>query len=303
LLGAAASYSLGAMGFLSNVWTLKTFFDDRNRQAEETDQALMQRLLGTRTSPIALMPAQHHPFKSLRDIDDLYPMEAECCRAYIDRFTITNPYIERRVNGFLDLQDEYNVILFGSQVSNLATREILGNPYGVVDRVEYHDRNGGIVGTIPLRWNLREDENSPIRTRLQYGGDWQYHDYVLHDFRSKGDIQLDDPNSEDLLLITALPRYRVGDTRRICLFGLHAAGTLASSKLLLQPPIDALRVISNEIRNKLAYQAYQALFRVSVDRNPQTGELQPASLTLKDVQNLYWKNEVTREIRLDPLWT
>jgi hypothetical protein len=274
-----------AIGYLANFIQVGTFFRDEHRQAVETDQELLKRLLGeTRALRIAVVPARNHPFHQLLENEDVYPIEAECCRAYLDRFT--DAYIEHSANGIPHIKPGDGAVVFGSQVSNLITRGILGNPFrdDVVERVYYTHRHH-VVGNVGLRWNLRMDRNSPTRVRQQYGLDWQYHDHVLHDFRTGSDLSLDNPNCEDFLLVTALPRGPDSNTRFIIIFGLHGVGTLAASDIFRRPPIADLRRLEKEIGRK---PFYQALFKISAAANTVSGELVPKSLSLQDMEPLSW---------------
>jgi hypothetical protein len=257
------------------------------RKASETDSELLARLFGTIPGHnTALAPARHHPFRPLKENEAVYPIEAECCRAYLAQFA--GSYEERSVNGILNIYPKDNVVLFGSQVSNLVTRDILGNPFAnePLSNVVYQE-SGKFIGHIPLRWNMLEDANSPLRVRRQYGKDWHFKDHSFYDFRDNSYLKLNNYDKEDFLLITSLPRWTEESLRVLIFSGLHGAGTLSTALLLHDPPLKELRRLATLTGGN---SHYQALFRVILNTDPMTSELGPKSMELLDAQPLVWRS-------------
>ena len=98
----------------------------------EADFQLLKRLFATGSShSVSLSPARNHPFRPLKDNEPAYPIEAECCAAYINAFY--KQYSIREVNGFPNVRPDDSVVIFGSQASNISARAILAHVRHFVD--------------------------------------------------------------------------------------------------------------------------------------------------------------------------
>jgi len=257
--------------------------------------------------PHALRGAAEHPYRSpaalarLADFTSAswYPLEVACCGAFSKRFGVADPATVQ-ASGLLDLQPDQNVVLFGSQVSNLVTRLVFGNPFvgddarfDVPVKAAMLNRRGIIEQgwNARLRWNLHSGGTGTIE-RTQFGERWVTRDHYIADretgqsftpSRGNGAHKLD-----DYLLVTRLPRRQ--NTRGpavISFSGVHGAGTLASILLLGNPPLEDLTKLQ-ELTKGQRY--YQALFRVDLreGRVPWSTGLEqvPTRLSLVDATHL-----------------
>jgi len=264
--------------------SIKSCLDRIWEKDNEADFLLLKRLFGGGASPSeSLSPARNHPFRPLKANEPAYPIEAECCAAYIDAFY--KQYSIRKVNGFPQIRPDDSVVIFGSQVSNFSTRAILGNPFS--SSVTSYLEMKGIRNRlrIPLRWNLYMPVDAPVEYRRQYGVDWKFRSYVLKDFRCKSSIFSRKKAGEvetDYLLITVLPRYEVGPQKLVIFGGIHGPGTHAAAKIFRQPPMSELCKLE-KVLSKAPY--YQALFEVSVIKNEKQ-ELEPDKITFLEAEVL-----------------
>jgi hypothetical protein len=237
----------------------------------DADQRLLQRLFGVGIGQTgALIPAANHPFKP-PDRAPWYPIEGDCCAAYRQRFL--NDLRLTTVNGYPRIKPDDNIVVFGSQVSNLMTRGILGNPWRDKARLSIN----GQGWRTSLRWNLHSPSDAALIERKQFGSLWvsKNHSFVGSEgdvYRSsapRGDLE------DDYLLVTSLPRQNRGSQRSIIFAAGHGPGQKAASTILATPPIKELEKVEKQIGGE---PYYQALFYIPL-RKDDTGEFCP-----KDVQ-------------------
>jgi hypothetical protein len=186
------------------------------------------------------------------------------------------------VQNYPEIRSDDSVVLFGSQVSNLKTRMMLGNPWQeepiLYARGEDNDWNSA------LWWNLHTPGSARRIKRRQYDTDWIAQNHII--VGSRGDIYKPKLEAgrlvDDYLLITVLPRFKSGYQRVIILGGVHGPGTLAASNVLSQPPMGEIEKLVKKT-SKEPY--YQALFHVEVAEGT-SGELSPKTLSLVDARAL-----------------
>jgi hypothetical protein len=230
--------------------------------------------------PYALRAAAEHPYKSPAAVMGLadftgrswYPLEVACCAAYAKRFQPPEG-VSLQHSGLLQLMPDENVILFGSQVSNVVTRLIFGNPFMGAERFDVpvkcaalHRR--GIVEDrwkARVRWNLHSRGSDTIE-RTQFGDRWVTRDHYIADDHTHQTFTpvsgADGVKINDYLLLTRLPRRRSCRGPTITIFaGVHGAGTLASLKLLGDAPLSELEKVRDAVRGQ---RFYQALFEAKV---------------------------------------
>lgn len=233
---------------------------------------------------IAAVPASAHPFHPLGKDETWYQIEFEAAQAYSARFTPPIASV-RTVSGFPHVRPADSLVLFGSQVSNVAARRILGKPWELPRLEAVGEKRDWKAG---LHWNIYTPQDAPIRTIIEYGKLWKSKGHqvvarggeVFQSSYDKMEHQLD-----DFLLVTRLPRYWRGLNEKamvIIFAGLHGGGTRASRSLLLDPPMDELR----KMIRKIGYVPfYQALFYVECISD-KVGEVQPKKIALIDAKAL-----------------
>jgi hypothetical protein len=239
------------------------------------DQKLLEKLLGIESvGSAALLPATDHPFKKPPE-GGYYPIELDNCAAYKQRFFDHARF--RTVSEFPKVQPDDSVVLFGSQVSNLATRLLLGNPFGQ-ERPQLDLVREDLGWKARLHWNLYTPTESEVIERQQFGGPWITHNHVIGDergdqyrsrVRGKG---LDD----DYLLITALPRLATGKQKFIVFSGCHGPGQKAATSLLSGSFREELLATAKGVDGE---PYYQALFNVYLTKDSE-GEFVPRGVHL-----------------------
>lgn len=283
----------GVIATIADFVAIGSFVRDEHRRMVDTDDKVLARLFGARTNAdVAVVPARHHPFWELADGAPGYEIETRCAAAYLRRFYGTSYKVEK-VDGLPEIFPGNNVAAFGSQVSNVVTRDILGNPFAsdIRTRVPVPVGSDNPTGSISLRWNLSSDPEAPSRVRRQYEVDWEYKPHMFLDLhRSKG-VRPKDDKTSDLLLVTALPRDPATGARVVIFGGIHGAGTQAAELLLGSPPLQELYALEKTIGNA---PHYQALFSVEVKDN------RPIRVRLEEAQPLTWSRDPSPElVRLD----
>jgi len=226
----------------------------------------------------SLVPAANHKWKTPPKNMDWYPLDGSCADAYRERFF--GQAIFRTVKGDPYIAPDDSIGLFGSQISNLCTREWMGAPQG--DKPVLHVSRPG--WSTRLWWNLLSPAGAAVTERQQFGVEW--HERNHHFVGSDGNIFAPDAGTgwitSDHLLVTALPRDS-DLTRRVVIFaGCHGEGTLATRILLETPSTDQLKDLFNAVRGE---RFYQALFRVEI-KKIETGEFRPSSIQLLDARTL-----------------
>lgn len=269
----------GILGYLANIEDLIGLFTRVERFVDpDVDPQKLTALFGAGPAPAAaILPAGDHPFVRPAGGKTWYPIEEACSVAYQRRFA--GHIALRKVQGFPRLQPGDSAIVFGSQVSNLTARHLLGNPW----RPEPLFSLVGPGWSAKLHWNLHSPPDAPRSERRQYGGHWLT---VEHEIVSaNSEVYRADKKGlqqEDYLLITALPRAGARSERTIIFGGIHGAGTLAAERLFRQPPPHLVTALFDAIEGA---RHYQALVRVAVARDAK-GEPIPGRLDLVDARPL-----------------
>lgn len=279
---AIIAYLAGRIGLDK---ALESIRHDLQELGKEESSLLKALFLPVDTLPwIAAVPASAHPFHPLGKDESWYQIEFEAAQAYGARFIPPTACV-RTVSGFPCVRPADSLVLFGSQVSNVAARRILDKPWevpcleAVGERCDWKAR---------LHWNIYTPQDAPIRTIIEYGKLWKSKGHqvvvrggeVLQSSYDKMEHQLD-----DFLLVTRLPRYWRGPNEKamvIIFAGLHGAGTQASRSLLLNPPMDELQKIISKIGH---VPFYQALFYVEC-MSDKVGEVRPKKIVLIDASPL-----------------
>jgi hypothetical protein len=283
------------LGKVADVVTIEDHFDAKHRTAEQRLQELLNQLFGLGNGvSAALLPAANHPFKPPPANAICYPSELINCSAYKERFG--NSQQIRIVSSRDEVRPDESVLISGSQVSNLAARNLFGNPFLDEPNFDVSAKDIASGWNARLRWNLC----SPLASRelrlLLDGGEWKTHDHFLVDSNT-GEIvkprDSADRLEEDYLLITALPRYAKGEQRILWVSGIHRPGHIALQSLLNEPPVSELEKLKKRIGSD---PYFQALFHVDVrsvpaHHEPRLGlvkprELHPGKVTLRDAWSL-----------------
>jgi hypothetical protein len=152
------------------------------------------------------------------------------------------------VSGFPSLHPRDDVVIIGSQVSNLAARVLLGR----ADQAApvFHITHGG--WRTELHWNLYTPADAPRTTIREFGGPRESVGHVIHargnpvPYASERDAART-RYLDDYLLITALPRRAGGKQRALVFSGLHGAGARAIDLILREPPTDLLEEAARQI--------------------------------------------------------
>jgi hypothetical protein len=271
----------GAFMFVSNLEDNIAFLERVGRLADpDVDPEILHALFGAAPAPSgAIIPSGDHPFDIPPPGKTWYPIEEACSVTYQMRFAADA--VLRRVAGRPRLRPQDSVIAFGSQVSNLYVRDILGNPWQ--DQPVFHVAGPG--WSTDLHWNLHSPPDAPTASRRQYGNIWIT---VEHEIVS-GSGAVYQVNYEDgvarndYLLITSLPRGAAENPQRSLIFGgIHGAGTLSAQRLLHEPPARLLQDIFTHVGGA---RHYQALIRVAV-RTDDSNEAKPGAIDLIDARPL-----------------
>lgn len=270
-----------ALGFVSNLEDNIGFIERIAGLVEpDVDPEILQALFGpSPASSAAILPASDHPFAPPPSGETWYPIEKACSEAYQMRFAAVAAL--RRVSGYPRLNSQDCAIAFGSQISNLYVRSILGNPW--LDQPMFH--LGDSDWSTQLRWNLHCTQKATAVSRLQYGDAWltKEHEIVSRENEVYRVHYEDGIATDDYLLITALPKAAAGDPQRSIIFGgIHGAGTLSAEKLLNSPPARLLKEIFQSVKGE---RYYQALLRIAVVTND-TNEARPGKVELVDARPL-----------------
>jgi len=256
---SAGGVATATFALYADLLGVRSRFDDNHRSAVSADTELMRTLFGScSSSRIACAPARNHPLQPLEPGQDLYDIEAQCLDAYLDRFTTAFKASPKRKD--LKIHPMNDVVLFGSQVSNLQARALLGNPFA---NPPIQDICSAAGQRISLRWNLCIDSTSPVKIRQQYGIAWRYRDHRLYDFHTKRSVPQDHDHGHgsDLLLVTCLPRNAQTPQRTIIFGGLHGLGTSGTIDLLLRPRQSELSRLHDLVGGSPAYQAVYRVFK------------------------------------------
>lgn len=267
-----ASYT-AAIAFLSNLKGTIDLAKEMFEFVTETDDLLLKSLFGiNECSSSALVPAADHPWKPPPTNMSWYPTEEKCCDSFRKRFL--QDFQIRTVQGFPNIRKEDSLYIFGSQIANLLTRDLLGNPW---DDTPVHNiiRNQWRTS---LHWNLFSPPKTPIVTRKQFEETWKTENHFFistsgYEYKPKAGIGW---MEDDYLLITSLPKFNKGKERILIFYGAHGPGTKATSLLLENPPLKELQKMEKYIKSE---PWYQALFHVKVKKNNE-GEYLPSSLEL-----------------------
>lgn len=274
---AAYSSALLTISILSDIGGSKSFLKELFDL--DADERLLQQVYGIGIGgSAALIPAANHPWKPPPDGMSWYPTEESCCEAFRKRFL--KNFKLRTVKDYPQIKSDDSLYLFGSQVANLLTRDLLGEPWQqepvyFVKTPEWSTQ---------LRWNLHSPFHAPQIERMQFGQLWQTLNHEIADRRG----QSFKPNAgtgwmeDDYLLMTVLPRFARGEQRIFIYSGVHAPGTLAAGLLMASPPTTELKRMLQQTNGE---PYYQALFKVAVNQNS-AGEHQPVSMELVEAETL-----------------
>lgn len=281
--GAAAT----GLGFAADVLGVTSFVEAGHDEADaETLERLASLVGASDGGGIALVPARDHPFKPLAPTQPAYAIEAECMKAYAGRFWPDANV--RQVRGYPRLRADDSVVLLGSPVSNLVSRQHFGNPFR--DLPEQYARYGASNElSIRLRWALHSPLEAADLAFDQYGTRWLTKEHRLRDFANRETLSAAVGDSEpttDYLLLTAIPRFADGPQRIVMFSGLHGAGTRGAALLLKQPHRPDLKDLEQHLQG---HPYFQALFEVTV--KPRGGELEPTRLRLVDATRLYIEDQ------------
>jgi len=245
----------------------------------DSDENLLFNLFGPgRTQSVALIPAAHHKWKAPPKGMYWYPLDGACADAYRQRFS--PEAVLRTVPGFPHVAPQDGIALFGSQMSNLYTLELLGDPFQEKPNLEVV-KSGWMVD---LWWNVHcppgmsETERQQLGQRLS-----EPNQHVIG-----RDGTTFEPKvgmgwiADDYLLVTVLPKYSRGFQRVVVFAGCHGEGTLSAGEMLAQPPVPELQQLQRRIQGE---PWYQALFHVSIRKTP-SGDFLPNAVKLVDAKPL-----------------
>ena len=235
------------------------FIDDLKKRCEEvsaTEQELLAQLflVGGGADYTAVLPSDDHPGKPLRLWQPFYELEMDATQTYVSRFFGNTQFCP--VSGFPELRPDDDVVVIGSQVSNLAARILLGkaNQEEPVFRIEH----GGGWHT-ELHWNLFTPVNAPFTEILEFRGHRRSSGHVICERGSPVPYESKrDPAAtrylDDYLLVTNLPRGKGRKQRALVFSGLHGAGTRAVDLILRKPSIDLLEKAARKIADASYFQ-------------------------------------------------
>lgn len=274
-----------ALGFAGN--TLFDIFSQHRNASQEHRRRVLDGLFGARESnpETGVFPATHHPFQPLPEGKHAYDIELQCAHSYLNCFYPS--YIITEEKDLKSIKNTSNVVAFGSQVSNVVTRTLMGNPFvnssDVVKEIPLFEKDEKTPKRfVRLRWNLFSDQNAPDQFRRQYDAIWKYKPQIICDFDKKNPIYPKNDDDHDILFVTSMPRNLTTNARTIVFSGLHGPGTKAANLILNSPPLEELEKLNDIIGNN---PHYQALF--DVEKTP-LGE--PLRIKLRDAQALHLEN-------------
>ena len=249
----------------ASIEDLRESWSDKNQEQEQ--KLLLLLSPASVSQSIGLIPAANHPFLPLPP-GEFYPIERSAAEAFRHCFYRHTRFI-KLASGFPQLQPEDDVVLFGSQVSNVDARFYLGLPTGEAPKLIIEP---GHKYRANLTWNLHTPSDADIRTIVEYGLRWESkgHQFVSSahgeaPFFSTYD-QFDNRSipKEDYLLFTCLPRSDRRNARRVMIAaGLHGPGTDAIRHLLNAPPFKELEKAAKALEGA---PWYQLLFHVRLKR-------------------------------------
>lgn len=262
------------------------FVDDLRRRCQVVPDAeldLLTRLFlaGGGANGIAVLPSDDHPSKPLRPWQPFYELEMDAAQTYICRFL--GGMLFRPVRGFPQLEPDDDVVVIGSQVSNLAARVLLGTanqqtpPFSVEQE----------TWRTELHWNLCTPADAPLTEVQEFKGKRTSSGHVLCERDgSRSYAARRGPAGmrylDDYLLVTSLPRGKRGNRRALIFSGLHGAGTRAVDLILREPPIGLLAEAAHRIAGASDFQML-----LHVDTAPDgRGESLPKSIDLVDARAL-----------------
>lgn len=240
----------------------------RSEFRSDVDYKALNRLFGIGDSKsAALVPAADHPFEPPPDNFIGYPIDYHCCGTYATMISLASNVPVRAVNGEPKITRDDSVVLFGSQISNKLTRDILGNPDRDEPKLKITHKERWAT---TLWWNLFSPKGTGDYVAQEYGKPWREENFIIGGNAGETyQVRSQHPVAEDFLLVTSLPRFS-SDSRRIRIFaGAHGAGQMATN-LLLASPSDSLLKKLEEKTERQPY--YQALFHVVVKRD-QNGDV------------------------------
>lgn len=281
---------LGALG-VGVLDLYNTISDQAKREQEKllaNELSALSRLLGAGQSKSAsLVAAANHPFKDPPDGLPCYPTEAGCVVKFKQRFLPVDVYVSEILDQpehYSEIRYDDSVVLFGSQVANLKTRSILGNPF--LEK-PIHLVHGELNDwETKLWWNLHTPESAPETKRTQFGGEWitKNGTFVGSGVDSFTPKMEGESLAEDYLLTTVLPRFKRGPQRLVIFGAAHGPGSRAAALLLDKPPMKQLEQLGNKTDNA---PYFQAMWHVKSFKDTRTGELLPAELTLCEAKRLH----------------
>ena len=234
------------------------FIDDLKKRCQEvsaTEQELLTRLflVGGVANYTAVLPSDDHPGKPLRLWQPFYELEMDAAQTYICRFFGNTQFCP--MSGFPELRPDDDVVVIGSQVSNLAARILLAKanqeePVFSIERGGWHTE---------LHWNLFTPVNAPLTEILEFRGHRESSGHVICErgspvpYESRRDAG-GTRYLDDYLLVTTLPRGKGRKQRALVFSGLHGAGTRAVDLILRRPPIDLLEKAARRIADAPYFQ-------------------------------------------------
>jgi hypothetical protein len=202
--------------------------------------------VGGNNNYTAMLPAADHPGKRLRAWQCFYELEMDAAQTYASRFFGHTRFYP--VRGYPRVRRDDDIVIIGSQVSNLSARALLGD-------VQWTDplfriAHGG--WRTELHWNLVTPESAPLTTIVEFRGRRASAAHVIYGRSDRTPYwSRVDPGGtrylDDYLLVTMLP-VRKGRRQRVLIFsGLHGAGNRAVDLMLREPPTDLLEKAARQI--------------------------------------------------------
>lgn len=288
-LRKTSAAAIALVGVSAGVADLVMTWHEQNKRQQENlladELSKLSALLGAGTTKsVSLVAAANHPYKEPPPGWDYYPTEAECVVKYKARFwpTVSLNIVLDHPDDYSEIRHEDTLVLFGSQVANLKTRSILGSPF-LDDPVDV------VLGELndwctKLWWNLHTPDSAPETRRRQFGDEWITRNgtFVGFNIDSYTPRMEGERLTEDYLLTTVIPRYKMGPQRVVIFGAAHGPGSQAGGLLLNKPPMKELEKLVSKTGGA---PYYQALWHVKIFRAP-TGELLPVELTLVEAKPL-----------------
>jgi hypothetical protein len=248
----------------------KDFVDSLKKRCQEvsaTEQKLLERLLfvGGNNNHTALLPSDDHPGKPLRPWQCFYELELDAAQTYASRFFRNTQFYP--VKGFPLLSPDDDVVIIGSQVSNLAARTLLGKVHQ--KEPVFRIAHGG--WRTELHWNLFTPEDAPLTTISEFGGPRKSSAHVICEKGNPVPYEAErDPARtryvDDYLLVTTLPRRKERKQRVLIFSGLHGAGTRSVDLILREPATGLLEKAARQIAGAPYFQMLLHLETVPDER-------------------------------------